>query len=116
MGIIHVFWLDRWVRVGVVLCEKFPRLFRLEVNKDESVGEKRVWGEGGWEWQWNWVREPRGRGEGDLMELTALTNFFVPNVLQLDSWRWILDNKGQFTVKCLREKIDEKNTKLEKFK
>ena len=36
---------------------------------------------------WNGVREPRGRGEGDLMELTALTNFFVPNVLQLDSWR-----------------------------
>ena len=31
---------------GVLLCEKYPRLFRLEVNKDESVGEKRVWGEG----------------------------------------------------------------------
>ncbi|GJX98516.1 hypothetical protein Tco_0355535 [Tanacetum coccineum] len=102
------FLLDRWVGEGVLLCEKFPRLFRLETNKDESVGEKRVWGEEGWEWQWNWAREPRGRGEDDLMELTALTNFFVPNVLQVDSWRWLLDKNGQFTVKCLREKIDEK--------
>ncbi|GKC74702.1 RNA-directed DNA polymerase, eukaryota, reverse transcriptase zinc-binding domain protein [Tanacetum coccineum] len=102
------FWLDRWVGEGVLLCENFPRLFRLETNKDESVGEKMVWGEKGWEWQWNWAREPRGRGEGDLMELTALTNFFVPNVLQVDSWRWLLDKNGQFTVKCLREKIDEK--------
>ncbi|GJR84147.1 hypothetical protein Tco_0154932 [Tanacetum coccineum] len=68
---------------GVLLYEKFLRIFRLETNKDESVGEKRVWGEEGWEWQWNWARDLRGRGEGNLMELTTLTYFFVPNVLQL---------------------------------
>ncbi|GJS11485.1 RNA-directed DNA polymerase, eukaryota, reverse transcriptase zinc-binding domain protein [Tanacetum coccineum] len=100
------FWLDKWVGENVALCENFPRLFRLEIDKDISVGEKRCWRDGGWAWDWSWTRNPRGRAITELMELTTLTNFFVPNV-QLDSWSWLLDDKGIFTVKSLREKIDE---------
>ncbi|GKA26341.1 putative RNA-directed DNA polymerase [Tanacetum coccineum] len=96
---------------GVNFCSSFGRkvgngLFRLEIHKDISVGEKRCWRDGGWAWDWSWTRNPRGRAITELMELTALTNFFVPNV-QLDSWSWLLDDKGIFTVKSLREKIDE---------
>ncbi|GJX11249.1 putative heat shock protein 70 family protein [Tanacetum coccineum] len=47
-------------------------------------------------------------GAGELDELTDLIYFFVPNVLELDSWRWIHDDDGIFTVKRLRELIDDK--------
>ncbi|GKD91459.1 hypothetical protein Tco_1366966, partial [Tanacetum coccineum] len=100
------FWLDKWVGENVALCGNFPRLFRLEIDKDISVGEKRCWRDGGWVWDWSWTRNPRGRAITELMKLTTLTNFCVTNV-QLDSWSWLLDDKGIFTVKSLREKTDE---------
>ncbi|GJY40404.1 hypothetical protein Tco_0427674 [Tanacetum coccineum] len=72
------------------------------------VGDKRVWRNDTWDWRWDWARELRGRGLGDFEELTVLTNFFFPNVLQEDSWRWIHDDDGAFTVKKLREMVDGK--------
>ncbi|GKC73394.1 glutathione S-transferase T3-like protein [Tanacetum coccineum] len=101
--------------------------FRVEENRPWVKIVKSIYGEdgglthdgrssrsGGSKWvdtlkSWRWVRNPRGRGEGELIELTTLINFFVPNMLQDDSWRWLLDaNDGRFTVKMLRELIDEK--------
>ena len=49
------FWLDSMVGDGVILSEKFPRLFRLEANKNVTVGEMREWS--GVEWS--------GYGDGD---------------------------------------------------
>ncbi|GJR66845.1 RNA-directed DNA polymerase, eukaryota, reverse transcriptase zinc-binding domain protein [Tanacetum coccineum] len=51
-------------KTGINFCLSSGKMVgnRLETNKDESIGEKRVWGEEVWEWQWNWAREPRGRG------------------------------------------------------
>ena len=107
-GLSTRFWLDPWIGDGVVLKEKFPRLFRLELNESVSVGEMRSWNGDTWGWSWRWVRSPRGRGLGDLTELTNLITFFIPNVLISDSWRWTLDKDGCFTVKGLRELIDGK--------
>ena len=43
------------------------------------------------------------------MQLTSLTNFFLPNVLLDDSWKWFFDDKDyHFTMKRLRELIDNK--------
>lgn len=44
------FWLDSWTGGGVVLSEKFPRLYRLESNINITVGEMREWN--GVEWVW----------------------------------------------------------------
>ncbi|GKA53824.1 ALP1-like protein isoform X1 [Tanacetum coccineum] len=54
------------------------------------------------------IRELRGRGLGDFEELMVLINFFFPNMLQEDSWRWIHDDDGAFTVKKLRDLVDDK--------
>ena len=63
------FWLDSWVGDGVILSEKFPRLFRSETNKNVIVGEmhERSVSEWAWRWRWRWVRIPRGSGKGELM-------------------------------------------------
>ena len=41
-----LFWLDSWVGNEIILSDKFPRLYRLEMNQQITVGEKRIW-EGG---------------------------------------------------------------------
>ena len=41
------------------------------------------------------------------MELTTLTNFFFSNMFQEDSWQWLHDDKGCFTVKILHEMLDK---------
>ncbi|GJR27367.1 hypothetical protein Tco_1103599 [Tanacetum coccineum] len=67
------------------------------------------WGiDGGWKWEWGWEREVRGRGLGELEELSNMIQSFVPNSLYPDAWRWSLDEKGHFSVKSLRNMIDEK--------
>ncbi|GKE02928.1 putative RNA-directed DNA polymerase, eukaryota, reverse transcriptase zinc-binding domain protein [Tanacetum coccineum] len=101
-------WLDSWIGDGVVLNEKFPRLYRLEINKDITVGDKKVWRNDTWDWRWDWAGELRGRGLEDFKELSILTNFIFPNVLQEYSWKWIHDDDGAFIVKKLREMVDDK--------
>ncbi|GJT13203.1 hypothetical protein Tco_0860245 [Tanacetum coccineum] len=78
--------------------------------RTEKIAEAcvREWNGVEWVWSCRWVRNPIGR-EGELIELTALTNFFVLNVLQEDSQRWVLDaTDGRFTAKLLRGLINEK--------
>ncbi|GJX38722.1 RNA-directed DNA polymerase, eukaryota, reverse transcriptase zinc-binding domain protein, partial [Tanacetum coccineum] len=61
-----------------------------------------------WKWKWNWVREPRGRAIG---EVEALQNLLVQTSLSCDcrdTWRWALDDKGNFSVKELSRLIDDK--------
>ena len=63
-----------------MLKEKCPRLFKLEVNESVSVGKMRSWNGETWVWSWRWLRSPRRKGLGELIELTNLITFFIPNV------------------------------------
>nr|GEW70920.1 putative RNA-directed DNA polymerase, eukaryota, reverse transcriptase zinc-binding domain protein [Tanacetum cinerariifolium] len=51
-----LFWLDSWVGNDIILSVKFPRLYRLEMNQQITVGEKRIWVEGSWGWHWDWAK------------------------------------------------------------
>ncbi|GJS51049.1 hypothetical protein Tco_0624411 [Tanacetum coccineum] len=46
-------WLVSWIGDGVVLSGEFPRLYRLEINKDIMVDDKRVWRNDTWDWRWD---------------------------------------------------------------
>ncbi|GKA70024.1 hypothetical protein Tco_0776088 [Tanacetum coccineum] len=107
-GCNTLFWLHQWLG-DFKLSVRFPRLFALESNKQVSVSGRESWGiDGGWKWEWVWEREVRGRGLGVLQEFSYMIQSFVPNSLYSDSWRWSLDEKGHFSVKSLKNMIDEK--------
>ncbi|PWA61836.1 RNA-directed DNA polymerase, eukaryota [Artemisia annua] len=94
------FWLDNWIG-DQALCNQFPRLFRLEENKESLVRDH--WNDG---WTWSWSR-PIGRG----ITSTHLSNLLnlIDNV-QLnedkDEWVWTLDKSNKFVVKSTRQHID----------
>lgn len=50
------FWKEMWVEGGK-LCQRFPRLYNLSINKDAKVVDLGVLVEGKWRWSWAWRRE-----------------------------------------------------------
>ncbi|GJZ76368.1 reverse transcriptase domain, reverse transcriptase zinc-binding domain protein, partial [Tanacetum coccineum] len=102
------FWKDKWAG-NFILCENFPRLFRFEGDKDVSVRNHGEWGSDGWRWKWEWVGVPRGRSLGELEELSSILRDLTPVSGYVDSSRWFLASDGVFSVKHIRELIDEKN-------
>lgn len=60
-GYNPIFWAYSWIEIGIVLSDKFLRLYKLEINKEVTVGDKRVWRDGEWVWRWDWSRELRRR-------------------------------------------------------
>ncbi|GKC44506.1 putative RNA-directed DNA polymerase [Tanacetum coccineum] len=88
-GCNTLFWLNQWLG-DFKLSVRFPRLFALESNKQVSVSGRGSWGiDGGWKWEWGWEREVRGRGLGELEELSNMIQKFVPNSLYPDAMRWL---------------------------
>ncbi|GJU29316.1 peroxidase 64 [Tanacetum coccineum] len=101
------FWKDKWAG-DFKLCERFPRLFRFEGDEDVSVRNHGEWGSDGWRWKWEWVGVPRGRSLGELEELSSVLRDLAPVLGYVDSSRWFLASDGVFSVKHIRELIDEK--------
>lgn len=54
-GLSVKFWIDPWVESRFRLMDRFPSLFELSVQRDESVGG--VWNGSSESWVLQWVRE-----------------------------------------------------------
>ncbi|GJW18428.1 RNA-directed DNA polymerase, eukaryota, reverse transcriptase zinc-binding domain protein [Tanacetum coccineum] len=94
------FWQDVWIG-EISLQSKFPRLYRLALNKECSICE--VWNNG---WVFNWSRPiVRGTLLHQLNDLTAILDSVQLFRLGLDSWIWSIGSPS-FTVKCTRDHID----------
>ncbi|GJX27138.1 putative RNA-directed DNA polymerase, eukaryota, reverse transcriptase zinc-binding domain protein [Tanacetum coccineum] len=94
------FWRDAWI-CDIPLANKYPLLFRLDLNQDCFVSEK--WNG---EWIWSWLRPINGGTTGSHFE--ELQNL-VSNVQlkeDIDEWQWNLNSEKTFTVKHTRLHID----------
>ncbi|GKC42947.1 reverse transcriptase domain, reverse transcriptase zinc-binding domain protein, partial [Tanacetum coccineum] len=101
------FWADRW-RGDMCFKDRFTRLYHLDSRKEAKVAEKGEWVEGIWKWKWEWVREPRGRANGEVEDLISVLGDFAISCDCRDSWTWLLEDKGRFTVKALSKMMDNK--------
>ncbi|XP_071729365.1 uncharacterized protein [Rutidosis leptorrhynchoides] len=89
------------------LREKFPRLFRLEVDKGCCV-QDRIYNNGtGNFFSWNWAREPVGRTGTELNQMVSMLESLQINRSSSESWSWCLSPSGNFTVKSLSILIDD---------
>lgn len=101
------FWLDKWVG-NFRLCEMFPRLFHLESQKKVLVGDRGAWEGAIWRWVLGWSRELRGRTLNEFEDLLGKLQEWAPNHGHRDKRWWFLDESGDFTVKALKELVNEK--------
>ncbi|GKC25539.1 hypothetical protein Tco_1027689 [Tanacetum coccineum] len=69
------FWVDRWVDDSR-LCDRFNRLYHLDMRKEERVVDKGSWVNNEWQWKWkwdwDWGRSLSGRGSMEMDATTGL--------------------------------------------
>ncbi|GJY77238.1 hypothetical protein Tco_0482354 [Tanacetum coccineum] len=85
------FWKDKWAG-DFKLCERFSRLFRFEGDEDVLLRNHGV---------------PRGRSVDELEELNGVLRYLAPISVYVDSSHWFLASDGVFSVKHIRDLIDE---------
>jgi hypothetical protein len=91
------FWEDSWVG-NARLCDSFPRLFSLSLQKGKLVSEVGEVVEGTVVWSLNWRRRLFQWEEDSLANLLAsLANILLSSVD--DGWRWNVEPDGIFSVK-----------------
>lgn len=106
-GSSTLFWLDIWVD-SRRLCDRFPRLFRLDKDPNVIVADRGRLVDGNWVWVWDWTRNPRGRVVNELSVLYNLIQNTCPVSDRRDKWWWKMDDNGEFSVKKLRDIIELK--------
>ncbi|GJX98054.1 RNA-directed DNA polymerase, eukaryota, reverse transcriptase zinc-binding domain protein [Tanacetum coccineum] len=87
----------------MVLKQRYPRLYALEVKKTVDVASKLSQEN----LTWSFRRAPRSGVEQD--QLTDLTTYVEGVVLGVtpDRWYWTLDGSGEFSVASARKVIDD---------
>ncbi|XP_071715315.1 uncharacterized protein [Rutidosis leptorrhynchoides] len=101
------FWTEHWIGEDK-LCNLYPRLFRLEMHQSVSVQDRVKKEDGDIITSWSWSRNPSGRTASELVSLINLLHAYeFRNGSNPDSWSWVLDRNGLFTVKKLTFLIDE---------
>ncbi|XP_071712264.1 uncharacterized protein [Rutidosis leptorrhynchoides] len=95
------FWKDKW-KDGVVLKDKYPRLFHLEADKDCKLSDRLVNGV----WLWNWVCEVSGTRSASQLDDRVLDLGCISLSSSKDGWCWLTTNDGNFSVANSRGHID----------
>ncbi|GKB77897.1 RNA-directed DNA polymerase, eukaryota, reverse transcriptase zinc-binding domain protein [Tanacetum coccineum] len=97
-----LFWEDIWLD-GVILKQKYPRLYALELDKRVTVVDKLNHSSLVWSYRW----DPRGGIEEEQQRLlhSCIGGVILPNML--DRWVWSLEASGEFSVKSVRSHIDD---------
>ncbi|GJR85260.1 RNA-directed DNA polymerase, eukaryota, reverse transcriptase zinc-binding domain protein [Tanacetum coccineum] len=101
-GMDTYFWEDLW-HGDMVLKQRYPRLYALEVKKTVDVASKLSQENV----TWSFRRAPRSGVEQH--QLTDLTTYVEGVVLGVtpDRWYWTLDGSGEFSVASARKVIDD---------
>nr|GEW26261.1 RNA-directed DNA polymerase, eukaryota [Tanacetum cinerariifolium] len=100
-GLSTKFWFDPWI-VNVKLCNEFPRLFALELNKSISVAEKLQQSVD------TSFRRPV-RGGSESAQLESLSELIEGVILSnsRDRWFWDMNGSGSYRVKDVRNMLDD---------
>ncbi|GAU26446.1 hypothetical protein TSUD_294120 [Trifolium subterraneum] len=93
------FWKDIWVG-DQTLQHRFPRLYGISMQQNNSVREVGNWVEGGWRWELLWRRNFFAWEEELVRELEDVIRHMATTEEE-DRWVWIPNEADGFSVKSL---------------
>ena len=92
------FWEDEWIQGEASLITKYPRLFVVSQQQNQTIQQLGDFKDNEWEWNLSWRRPLFDN------EITMASNFLRDierNTIQRnirDEWEWKADQSGQYTV------------------
>nr|KYP57258.1 Putative ribonuclease H protein At1g65750 family [Cajanus cajan] len=92
------FWLDKWIG-PICLASLFPRLFTISEQQNQFIQDMGYWTGHRWAWQLHWRRE---RFEWEIpLEQQLMQRLLEcnPRARQVDSWWWLGEPSGTYTVR-----------------
>ncbi|XP_020211099.1 uncharacterized protein LOC109795944 [Cajanus cajan] len=92
------FWLDNWTG-PICLASVFPRLFTISEQQNHFIQDMGSWTDSSWVWQLQWRRE---RFEWEIQLEQQLMQQLLecsPRAEQVDSWWWLGEPSGTYTVR-----------------
>jgi hypothetical protein len=92
------FWKFKWYG-NQPLCHLFPELYDKEVHKDTVISERLVLQGTDTSWWWQWSGGLNDVEENQLEALIELIDVILFQSTGSDSWRWVPDTNGMFSVK-----------------
>ncbi|GAU36827.1 hypothetical protein TSUD_320640 [Trifolium subterraneum] len=93
------FWKDIWVG-NQTLQQRFPRLYGISVQQDNSVRDVGNWVNGVWRWELSWRRNFCVWEEALVRELEEAIRHTTITATE-DRWVWVPNEADGFSVKSL---------------
>ena len=93
------FWEDVWMGGEDSLLARYPRLYSISMQQNQSIQHMEAFKDAGWEWEFRW-RRPLFDNEID-MAVSFLADV-ARSTIQAhkgDQWEWKADPSGQYTAK-----------------
>lgn len=118
-GDTTLFWEDEWAIGGESLRDKFPRLFRISVQKTGRISEMGRWEHGEWKWELEWCRSVSRRNLESLNALMLLLNRIHLKENEADFWSWQHAANGIYSTNLAyqrRRKLRSMSSEGEEFK
>lgn len=96
-GDATLFWLEDWHGKGK-FKDKFADLFTISSQQNLKLVELGCWSNGEWRWTLQWKCRLSEGLEAQLASMLALISSFKPRRGVNDSWNWIKEGNGKYTV------------------
>ncbi|GJZ12551.1 hypothetical protein Tco_0547781 [Tanacetum coccineum] len=97
-----IFWEDTWTGDSSLKCQ-FPRLYALETCKQISIADKLRYGS----IVSSFRRVPRGGLESEQYDEMGRRIALIQLAQINDRWIWSLTGNGDFSVKSIRNLVDD---------
>lgn len=111
-GDATLFWDEDWFGVGK-LRDRFTALHAVSVQQGLNLKNMGMWIDNKWTWDLRWARDLEGFLLVQRDELLQLISSFTPMRGRRDSWTWIKENDGKFSVKSAYDMIVGSNSEME---
>ncbi|KAL8515926.1 hypothetical protein ACS0TY_014577 [Phlomoides rotata] len=91
------FWNEEWSEEDYFRC-RFPRLYKLSLQKFSNIGDMGNWDNGTWVWEWKWSCTFSHRNLSFFNNMLQIVNRLNLEQHREDEWLWRPGKDGRYST------------------